>query len=83
MSTPPESNGVYIRSREVWDKLCTVESVVNETRSEVKTAVKDHGKQLDDLTQRIRILEEARWRAAGAGAVLGGLASIAMQLLSR
>ncbi|EPD63190.1 hypothetical protein [Streptomyces sp. HGB0020] len=83
MSTPPEPQGVVIRSREVWDKLCAVEAAVNETRSEVKTTLKDHGKQLEDLTQRVRVLEEARWRATGAGAVLGAAAGIAVQFLTR
>ncbi|GEC02944.1 hypothetical protein SSP24_05990 [Streptomyces spinoverrucosus] len=84
MTAPPEPpNGVVIRSREVWDKLCAVENAVNEIRSELKTTVKDHGKQLDDLTQRVRALEEARWRATGAGAVLGAAASLAVQFLAR
>lgn len=83
MSTPPEPQGVVIRSREVWDKLCVVEAAVNETRSEVKTTMKDHGRQLDDLTQRMRVLEEARWRATGAGAVLGAVASLAVQFIAR
>lgn len=80
--TAPEQ-GVVIRSREVWDKLCQVEATLNDVAHEVKTTVKDHGKQLDDLTQRVRSLEEMRWRAAGAGAALGTAASIAITFLTR
>jgi hypothetical protein len=83
MSAPPEQHGVYISARQMWDKLCSVETTVNDIRSEVKTTVKDHGKQLDDLLQRIRVLEEARWRAVGAGAVLGTLGAVAIQFLTR
>lgn len=84
MTAPPEPPyGVVIGSREVWDKLCSVEDAVQEIRSELKTTVKDHGKQLDDLTKRVRVLEEARWRAAGAGAVLGTAASLAVQFLGQ
>ncbi|MGI5443836.1 hypothetical protein ACQEV4_42790 [Streptomyces shenzhenensis] len=83
MSTPPEQTGVVIRSREVWDKLCKVEDTLNDVAHQVKTTVKDHGRQLDDLSQRVRVLEEMRWRAAGAGAALGTAASIAIQLLTR
>ncbi|MCZ4605003.1 hypothetical protein O3S80_14885 [Streptomyces sp. Lzd4kr] len=83
MTAPPEPHGVYISARQMWDKLCSVETAVNDIRSEVRTTVKDHGKQLDDLTTRLRLLEEARWRAAGAGAVLGAGAGIAVQFLTR
>lgn len=81
MTTPDQ--GVVIRSREVWDKLCEVEVAVNELRAEVKTTVKDHGKQLDDLTQRVRSLEEMRWRATGAGAALGAIVSLGVTFLAR
>jgi hypothetical protein len=84
MTTPPEQPyGVVIRSREVWDKLCSVEKTVQEIRSELSPTVKDHGKQLDALTTRVRSLEEMRWRATGAGAVLGTVGAVAVQFLAR
>jgi hypothetical protein len=84
MTAPPDQPyGVVIRSREVWDKLCSVEAAVQVIRSELTPTVKDHGKQLEDLSQRVRSLEEARWRAVGAGAVLGTLGAVAIQFLTR
>jgi hypothetical protein len=58
MTAPPDQPyGVVIRSREVWDKLCSVEAAVQVIRSELTPTVKDHGKQLDDQEKRIRALE--------------------------
>lgn len=83
MTAPTEQHGVYISARQMWDKLCQLEVTLNEVANEVKTTVKDHGNQLDDHEQRIRVLEETRWRAAGAAAVLGAAVGVAVQFLTR
>jgi septal ring factor EnvC (AmiA/AmiB activator) len=86
MATPPADPGVYISSAQMYQEMRSLHDVV--TRVETKldaftTTAQNLGQDIADHESRLRILEKALWRAAGAAAVVGAGVGIGASLLGR
>jgi hypothetical protein len=80
--------GTEITQRDVYDRIAAVDTKVETLIARMDERL-DHGsRKLDDHEGRLRLLEQAKWKSAGAaaavGTVTGGVAgSLLSWLLSR
>lgn len=85
MGTPPADPGVYISSSQMYQEMRSLHDVV--TRVETKldaftTQAQNLTSELADHESRLRILEKAVWRAAGAATIVGAGVGVAASLLA-
>ena len=58
----------------IYDKVASVDSKVGALTARVDEQLAHGQRKMDDHETRIRLLEQAKWRAAGAAGTVGALA---------
>lgn len=68
-------------NREIYDRVAAVGAKIDAYMARVDERL-DHGsRQIADHEARIRLLEQARWKAAGAATLAGGAAGAVLSWL--
>ncbi|GGM76850.1 hypothetical protein GCM10012275_54390 [Longimycelium tulufanense] len=72
MTEQPPPGSVVITPDELFSRIDVVRDELREMRSDVR-ALSSEVRRLADLDNRVRALEQFRWRTVGAAAALGSI----------
>lgn len=78
---PPEESGAWIPASELFAELRRLSEVT--TRLDERLANDKTHEEVTELDQRVTALEQRVWRASGVAAVLGGLVTLAVPILTK
>lgn len=60
-----------VTQQDIYDRIADVDNKLTELSATVREQMRQGAATMGDHEARIRLLEQARWRATGAAAVLG------------
>ena len=63
-----------VTQQDIYDRIADVDVKVEKLIARVDERLDHGGRKLDDHEARLRLLEQAKWRAAGAAGSVGALA---------